>query len=103
MTDAATELTTAEFGAFFYNVVDDRRVVHAVHDFRRAARGVLEVPDAAQHRGLRADVQGHGVVRSDDITKDPRYGHNAPYHGMPRGHLPVRSYLAVPVRAGPAT
>jgi len=36
-------------------------------------------------------------VRSDDITKDPRYGQWGPYHGMPPGHLPVRSYLAVPV------
>jgi len=40
---------------------------------------------------------GEGVVRSDDITQDPRYGHNAPHMGMPEGHLPVRSYLAVPV------
>ncbi|HEU4535162.1 MAG TPA: ATP-binding protein, partial [Polyangiaceae bacterium] len=40
---------------------------------------------------------GRGVVRSDDITRDPRYGHNPPYRGMPAGHLPVRSYLAVPV------
>lgn len=40
---------------------------------------------------------GTGVVRSDDITKDPKYGKSAPYHGMPKGHLPVRSYLAVPV------
>ncbi len=42
--------------------------------------------------------KGTGVVRSPDITKDPRYGHNAPHYGMPRGHLPVRSYLAVPVK-----
>ncbi len=40
---------------------------------------------------------GTGVVRSDDILKDPRYGKNAPRKGMPEGHLPVRSYLAVPV------
>jgi two-component sensor histidine kinase len=40
---------------------------------------------------------GHGVVRSADIRKDPRYGRNAPHHGMPAGHLPVVSYLAVPV------
>jgi signal transduction histidine kinase len=40
---------------------------------------------------------GQGVVRLDDVTKDPRYGQNAPHHGMPEGHLPVRSYLAVPV------
>jgi PAS domain S-box-containing protein len=40
---------------------------------------------------------GEGVVRSDDITKDPRYGKNPPYNGKPKGHLPVVSYLAVPV------
>ena len=41
--------------------------------------------------------RGEGIVRSYDITKDPRYGKNAPRKGMPEGHLPVRSYLAVPV------
>jgi serine phosphatase RsbU (regulator of sigma subunit) len=41
--------------------------------------------------------RGEGVMRSDDITQDPRYGGMEPYRGMPPGHLPVRSYLAVPV------
>jgi signal transduction histidine kinase/CheY-like chemotaxis protein len=41
--------------------------------------------------------RNEGVVRSDDITRDPRYGKNPPYHGMPECHLPVRSYLAVSV------
>ena len=41
--------------------------------------------------------RGKGPVRSDDILADPRYGQNAPYTGMPAGHPPVRSYLAVPV------
>jgi PAS domain S-box-containing protein len=54
VTDIATELTGAEFGAFFYNV--------------------------------------------HDVTTDPRYGLNPPYSGMPPGHLPVRGYLAVPVK-----
>lgn len=40
---------------------------------------------------------GSGVVRSDDILLDPRYGRNTPHRGMLEGHLPVRSYLAVPV------
>jgi signal transduction histidine kinase len=44
-----------------------------------------------------ATFRGRGVVRSDDITGDPRYGTLPPYHGLPPGHLPVRSYLAVPV------
>jgi GAF domain-containing protein len=47
--------------------------------------------------------KGDSVVRSDDITKDPRYGKNAPHQGMPPGHLPVRSYLAVPVKARSGT
>src|SRR5690606_211210 len=42
---------------------------------------------------------GEGAVRSDDITQDPRYGRNFPHRGMPKGHLPVRSYLAVPVKS----
>ena len=42
---------------------------------------------------------GEGVIRSADILKDERYGRNAPHSGMPKGHLPVRSYLAVPVRS----
>ena len=39
---------------------------------------------------------GTGVVRSGDILQDSRYG-RIRQKGMPEGHLPVRSYLAVPV------
>jgi two-component sensor histidine kinase len=42
-------------------------------------------------------IKGEAVVRAADIRSDPRYGRNAPHHGMPKGHLPVVSYLAVPV------
>jgi hypothetical protein len=35
---------------------------------------------------------GAGIIRSDDIRSDPRYGKNAPHFGMPKGHLPVVSY-----------
>lgn len=41
--------------------------------------------------------RGERVVRSDDIRRDPSYGLMPPHHGMPEGHLPVVSYLAVPV------
>ena len=46
---------------------------------------------------------GTAIVRSDDITKDPRYGQAPPHYGMPPGHLPVRSYLAVPVMSRTGT
>src|SRR5215210_5014503 len=42
---------------------------------------------------------GSDIVRSEDITMYPRYGRNDPHFGMPAGHLPVRSYLAVPVKS----
>src|SRR5690606_27619959 len=41
--------------------------------------------------------RGEDTIRVDDVLEDPRYGQWAPHHGMPEGHLPVRSYLAVPV------
>lgn len=47
--------------------------------------------------------KGENVIRADDITKDPRYGKNAPHSGMPAGHLPVVSYLAVPVISSTGT
>jgi two-component sensor histidine kinase len=46
---------------------------------------------------FRPTMEGHGPVRSGNILKDPRYGQMAPHHGMPHGHLPVTSYMAVPV------
>jgi len=48
---------------------------------------------------FRSTFEGAAVVRSDDIRQDFRYGQNPPHHGMPEGHLPVVSYLAVPVRS----
>src|SRR5688572_33241197 len=44
-------------------------------------------------------MSGREVVRLDDVTADPRFGKNQPYAGLPVGHLPVRSFLAVPVRS----
>ena len=42
---------------------------------------------------------GERLVRIDDVLKDPNYGLTAPHFGMPPGHLPVRSYLAVSVKS----
>jgi signal transduction histidine kinase len=42
---------------------------------------------------------GESIIRLEDVTKDRRFGKNAPYYGLPEGHLPVRSYLAAPVVA----
>jgi len=86
-------------GAFFYNVIDaTERVICCTHCPALIAKSLLS-SHATQYSCVRSHVEGTGIVRSGDITKDPQYGHNAPHHGMPPGHLPVRSYLAVPVQA----
>jgi PAS domain S-box-containing protein len=99
VTDAATELTTAEFGAFFYNVVDESGesyTLYTISGVPREAFSKFQMPRNTEV--FEPTFKGTGVVRSADITKDPRYGRNPPYHGMPPGNLPVHSYLAVPVR-----
>ena len=98
VTDAATQLSGARFGAFFYNVVNQRGESFLLYSLSgRAARG----------------VRGFGVPRNTPVFGPtfPRPGCRSlgrhhpgpalrtmpPHHGMPMGHLPVRSYLAVPV------
>jgi PAS domain S-box-containing protein len=98
VTDAGVEITGAEFGAFFYNVLDptgESLLLYALSGAAREAFAGFPHPRPTDVFG--PTFRGEGVVRSDDITLDPRYGRNAPHRGMPQGHLPVRSYLAVPV------
>ena len=98
VTDAGRELTGAEFGAFFYNVYDAQGGSYMLYTLSGAERAQFDsfgMPRATQV--FAPTFKGEGVIRSADITQDPRYGHNPPHQGMPKGHLPVRSYLAVPV------
>jgi PAS domain S-box-containing protein len=103
VTDAATELTGAHFGSFFYNVLDERGASYMLYTLSgvpREAFAHFPMPRATDLFG--PTFRGEGVIRIDDVHVDPRYGKNSPYYGMPEGHLPVVSYLAVPVtsRAG---
>jgi PAS domain S-box-containing protein len=99
VTDAATQLTGAKFGAFFYNVLDDRGESYTLYTISGVPREAFSnVPMPRNTRVFDPTFRGTAIVRSDDITADPRYGHNAPHFGMPAGHLAVRSYLAVPVK-----
>ena len=98
VTDATTKLTNAEFGAFFYNVINEQGETLMLYSLSGASREEFEKFGLPRNTELfHPTFTGEAVVRVDDITKDPRYGKNSPYHGMPDGHLPVVSYLAVPV------
>jgi signal transduction histidine kinase len=94
--DSAARLTGAAYAAYFER---DQNIAH--EDVWRlfemvgapaSAFTVLGLPRATTL--FKPTFLAEGVVRSDDVTADPRYGSLG---GMPHGHLPVRSYLAVPV------
>ncbi|PZO77769.1 MAG: hypothetical protein DI629_13830, partial [Mesorhizobium amorphae] len=97
--EAASTLAGAAYGALFERVPAGREG-NPEEVWRLAA--LTGAPQEAFTRfGLpratalfEPSFRGQGVVRSDDVMADPRYGSMG---GMPDGHLPVRSYLAVSV------
>ncbi|HSF10646.1 MAG TPA: PAS domain S-box protein [Nitrospirales bacterium] len=98
VTDECRELTGGEFGAFFYNVMDEKGESFVLYSISGAPREAFERFPMPRNIPIFAPTfSGEAVVRIADVKDDPRYGQMALYHGMPPGHLPVRSYLAVPV------
>ena len=99
VTDTGLQLCGARFGAFFYNVIDTTGESYLLYTLSGAERKHFEKLPMPRNTAVFSETfDGMGIVRSGDITKDPRYGRHAPFFGMPKGHLPVRSYLAVPVK-----
>jgi signal transduction histidine kinase len=108
VTDVATELSGAQFGAFFYNVPgesvpgenvpegsQDSYMLYTLSGASREDFAHLPMPRSTAVFGL--TFHGESIIRLADVTQDERYGQNEPYFGFPPGHLPVCSYLAVPV------
>ncbi|RYY82900.1 MAG: PAS domain S-box protein, partial [Chitinophagaceae bacterium] len=98
VTDIGTELSGAQFGAFFYNVINaagESYVLYTISGVPREAFSRFPMP--RNTKIFEPTFSARGTVRYHDVTLEANYGQNAPYHGMPEGHLPVRSYLAVPV------
>ena len=98
VTDLATELVRAELGALFHNVVNEQGESYMLYSLSGVPpEAFSKFPMPRNTAVFGPTFRGEGAVLSSDITKDPRYGLSAPHFGMPKGHLPVRSYLAVPV------
>jgi signal transduction histidine kinase/CHASE1-domain containing sensor protein len=97
VTDEATRLTGAAFGAYFHNVADaDGR--YGLYTLAGAAREHFERFPPVRATPLFAATFGGRTLRLADVTKSELFGHNPPYNGMPAGHLKVTSYLAACVR-----
>ncbi|RYG19836.1 PAS domain S-box protein, partial [bacterium] len=98
LTDACTQAIGAQFGSFFYNVVGEEGEALLLYTLSGAPIEAFEkfgLPRPTKVFG--PTFRNEGIVRSNDITKDARYGSMGPHFGMPEGHLPVVSYLAVSV------
>ncbi len=98
VTDAATQLTGARYGAFFYTARNEQGDAFMLYTLSGAPREAFEKFGHPRATALFGPTfRGEPIIRSDDILQDPRYGKWAPHYGTPPGHLPVRSYMAVPV------
>jgi PAS domain S-box-containing protein len=100
VTDIATELTHAEVGAFFYNVIDpetgDRKMLHTISGAPREPFSDFPAPPAM---AIFAPIlRGEGPIRLDDATSEPRYGQSGALFGAAPDRAPIRSVLGVPVR-----
>jgi PAS domain S-box-containing protein len=98
VTDAATSLSGARFGAFFYHGTDADGGARMLHTLSNGAPGGFAgfvQPRAAALCG--PDTHNEGTVRSDDLGQDARHTPGLPQSDGSAGHPPVRSYLAVPV------
>jgi signal transduction histidine kinase/CheY-like chemotaxis protein len=95
--EAAAAVTGAAYGAYF----ERQRDAVGEGDVWRLVSLVGAPMEAFTRLGLPRPTglfaptfKAEAVVRSDDVVRDPRYGSHG---GMPPGHVPVRSYLAVAV------
>ena len=70
VTDAATELSGAEFGAFFYNVTNDAGEAYILYTLCGAPREAFARFGMPRNTAMFAPTfSGEGVVRVDDVTQ----------------------------------
>lgn len=98
VTDAGVRVTEASYGALMYNTANEAGESFQQFTVSGADRAEFERFGLPRPTGVFGPTfRGESTIRLDDVSQDPRYGRNAPFAGTPPGHLPVRSYLAVPV------
>ena len=96
VTDAATQLSGAKIGAFFYTPVDEQSASYPPSTLSGAPRDAFQKLGYPRAKALFGPTfRGEGPIRCADVLKDPRYEEREPRKIA--GPPPVRSYLAVSV------
>ena len=107
-TEAATGVSGAHFGAFFHvgqagegsEQEAPEGTLFSLYTLSGTTSAAFSSVDAARAGALFGPVlRAQGLVRIDDIERDERHAGSAPQFGLPEGHPPLRSYMAVPVVA----
>ncbi len=98
ITDIATSLVGARFGAFCHNPASEKGESPLLYSISGVPCESFEAV-ARDIEALAPTLRGGGVVRCDDVTLDPRYIEEKPDGSVPADTLRVRSYLAMPVLA----
>ncbi len=97
VTDAGVELSGAQFGAFFYNDDDPAGERYRLYALSGEDDVLAQFPMPRITEMVSPTFGGEGIVRSDDIKRDPRHWGGAPFLGRPPDDLPITSCLAAPV------
>src|SRR5690606_22806908 len=97
ITDVATELCGADYGAFFYKIKGEgsRYTLCSLSGIDKELFAGFPMPHETSL--FKRTFAGLETVRLHDVSAEPEYGKKPPYYGMPPGHPPVKSYMAVPV------
>ena len=95
VTDAGREMTGAEIGGCFHNAASSQFDLFTLSGVPSSELAQLPGPRASPV--FAPAFLSEGVMRSDDLVPDERYGRISPHFGLPADHPPVRSYLAVSV------
>ncbi len=95
--DAATTLTGATLGAFFYRPIGEEST-----PYRYGVSGIEEsifagLPLPTESALFEPVLHGRSIIRIDDVFEYEDLGRKPPFSGLPESYPGVRSYLAVPV------
>ena len=98
--DAGLHLCSARYGAFFYNNIGDDNKSYSLYKEAGPDLNIFATfPEPHCTEIPKDSFLNQLIIRSPDITLDPRFTEDLPFADLSPHHAPVRSYLSVPVRS----
>lgn len=98
VTDVTTKFSGASYGAFFYNSFNAEGEAMKLFTLSGAKREDFMKLGMPRNTDIfKKTFHSREAFIANDVTLHPDFGNNAPHNGLPHGHLPVRSYMSIPV------